>query len=158
MRTYKLIMRGALNRAHLNKNYEYCWRGLVSRRPLPEGVCETQIQTRRCCWRWPGILGVAGTMMVSTIGWDHMTSNGNAWEQTIDIHSLQGNRSVRPASSCKRKYHYLEEHPYHWIGVKVSVVGVSYSTGVLSASTITERIRHPTLVRLAARKTTGVKI
>ena len=34
----------------------------------------------------------------------------------------------------QRKCHYLEEHPYHWIGIKVSVVGVSYSTWLLSTS------------------------
>ena len=27
--------------------------------------------------------------------------------------------------SCKRKCHYLEEHPHHWVGIKVSVVAVS---------------------------------
>ena len=59
-------------------------------------------------------------------------------------------------SSCKRRCPYLEEHPYHWIGIKVSVVAVSYSTGLLSISTITERTRHPTLARLAARETTRV--
>ena len=32
------------------------------------------------------------------------------------------------------------------------MVVVSYSTGSLSTSTVTERTRHPTLVRLAARK------
>ena len=47
--------------------------------------------------------------------------------------------------------HYFDEHPYHWIGIKVSVVAVSYSTGFLSTSTITEWTRQPTLVRLAAR-------
>ena len=26
---------------------------------------------------------------------------------------------------------YLEEHPCHWIGIEVSVVAVSYSTGLL---------------------------
>ena len=57
------------------------------------------------------------------------------------------------ASSRKRKCHYLEKHPYHWMGIEVSVVAVSYSTGLLSTSTITERTRHPTLVRLAARNT-----
>ena len=50
------------------------------------------------------------------------------------------------------KCHYLKEHPYHWIGIKVSVVAVSDSTGLLSISTVTERARHPTLVRLAARR------
>ena len=53
---------------------------------------------------------------------------------------------------CERKCRYLEEHPYHWIGIKASVVAVSYSTRLLSTTTITERTRHPTLVRLAARK------
>ena len=52
----------------------------------------------------------------------------------------------------QRKCHYLEEHPYHRIGIKVSVVAVSCSTGVLSTSTITERTSHPTLARLAGRK------
>ena len=52
----------------------------------------------------------------------------------------------------QEKYNYLEEHPYHWIGIKVSVVAVSYSTGLLSTSSITERIRNPTLVWRAARK------
>ena len=49
--------------------------------------------------------------------------------------------------------HYLEERPYHWIGIKVSVFAVSCSTGLLSTSTITERTRHPTLARLVPRKT-----
>ena len=59
-------------------------------------------------------------------------------------------------SSCKTKCHYLEEHPCHWIGIKVSVVAVSYSTGALSTSTITEKSRHPTLVRLAARNNSEI--
>ena len=55
-------------------------------------------------------------------------------------------------TSCKRKRHYLEERPYHWIGFKVSVVAVSDSTGTPSASTDIERTRRPTLVRLTARE------
>ena len=39
---------------------------------------------------------------------------------------VQGNRSVRPASSCKRKCHHLEEHPYHWIGIIADVVNIRY--------------------------------
>ena len=50
------------------------------------------------------------------------------------------------------KCHYLEEHPCHWIGIKVSVAAVSDSTGLNRTSTVTERARHPTLVRLAARE------
>ena len=57
----------------------------------------------------------------------------------------------------KGRRNYLEEPPYHWIGMKVSVVAVSYSTWLLSTGTVTERTRHPTLVRLAARKNVYVK-
>ena len=48
----------------------------------------------------------------------------------------------------------LEERPYHWIGLKVSVAAVSYSTGKPSANTTIEWTLHPTLVRLAARNNT----
>ena len=41
------------------------------------------------------------------------------------------------------------------MGFKVSVVAVSYSTRILRADTNIERIRHPTLVRLAVRKQSG---
>ena len=41
------------------------------------------------------------------------------------------------------------------IGFKASVVAVSYSTGIPSANTVIEGTRHPTLVRLASRKTNG---
>ena len=47
----------------------------------------------------------------------------------------------------KRKCPYLEEHPYHWIGFKVSAVAASHSTGIPSANTTIETTRHPTPLR-----------
>ena len=79
--------------------------------------------------------------------WCPFSSRSWRWRIVRDV-----SRAGSFTFCCKRKCHYLEERPYHWIGIKVSVVVVSYSTGSLSTSTVTERTRHPTLVRLAARK------